>query len=96
MNKLSLRPLLIFTGRYPDDSLLDREGVSNTALLMKAAFFTKRGLNIPEENGCIIENDKFVSANGKYKILFLSSILVKTLLLFIFVDMDFQIIRIIL
>ena len=65
MNKLSLRPLLIFTGKYPDDSLLDREGVANTAHLMKAAFFTKRGLNIPEENGCIIENDKFVSANGK-------------------------------
>lgn len=65
MSKLSLRPLLIFTGKYPNDISLDREGVANTAILMKSAFFTKRGLDIPEENGCIIENDEFVSANER-------------------------------
>jgi len=65
MSKISLRPLLIFTGKYPDDPSLDREGVANTATLMKTAFFTKRGLNISEENSCIIEDDKFVSANGR-------------------------------
>ena len=67
MGKLSLRPLFIFTGKYPNDPLLDREGVANTAALMKTAFFTKRGLNIPEENGCIIEDDEFVSANGRIR-----------------------------
>lgn len=67
MNKLSLRPLLIFTGKYPDDSSLDREGVANTANLMKTAFFTKLGLNIPEESGCVIEDDKFVPANGRIR-----------------------------
>lgn len=67
MKRLSLRPLLIFTGKYPDDPLLDREGVAHTAALMKTAFFTKRGLNIPEENGCIIEDDKFVSANVRIR-----------------------------
>lgn len=67
MSKISLRPLLIFTGKYPDDPLLDREGVENTAALMKTAFFTKRGLNIPEENGCIIEDEKYVSANGRMR-----------------------------
>ena len=67
MGKLSLRPLFIFTGKYPNDPLLDREGVANSAALMKTAFFTKRGLNIPEENGCIIEDDEFVSANGRIR-----------------------------
>lgn len=67
MSKLRLRPLLIFTGKYSDDSILDREGVANTATLMKTAFFSKRGLNIPEENGCVIENDKFVPANEKIR-----------------------------
>ena len=65
MSKRLLRPLLMFTGKYPNDSTLDREGVINTSNLMKTAFFTKRGLNIPEENGCVIENDNFVSANEK-------------------------------
>ena len=65
MNKLSLRPLLIFTGKHSGDSSLDREGVANTAILMRNAFFTRRGLNLPEERGCVIENEKFVPANEK-------------------------------
>lgn len=67
MSKLRLRPLLIFTSKYLDDPLLDREGVANTAALMKTAFFSKRGLNISEESGCVIENDKLVPANGKIR-----------------------------
>lgn len=65
MSKRLIRPLLMFTGKHPNDSTLDREGVVNTGNLLKTAFFTKRGLNLPEENGCIVENDNYVSASGK-------------------------------
>ena len=39
MSNLRLRPLLIFTSKHLDDPILDREGVANTAILMKTAFF---------------------------------------------------------
>lgn len=65
MSNLKLRPLLIFSGTYSSDSSLNREGVNNIASLMKKAIFSNEGINIPEENGLIIENELYVPACDK-------------------------------
>ena len=83
MSNLRLRPLLIFTSKHLDDPILDREGVANTAILMKTAFFSKRGLNIPEQNGCVIDNEKFVPANEKIRE-FISSLNIEEDIAFIY------------
>lgn len=56
MKNYILRPILMFTGTYKNDSTLDREGVLNTLLLMKQALFTNAGLNLDENDSCIIED----------------------------------------
>ena len=35
MKKYVLRPILMFTGTYKNDSVLDREGVFNSLMLIK-------------------------------------------------------------
>lgn len=65
MDRLKLRPILIFTSRYTSDPSLNREGVKNTAKLMKKAVFSDAGLNIPEEEGLVIENENYVPACDK-------------------------------
>lgn len=60
MNRLKLRPILIFTGKYSSDASLNREGVKNTADIMKRAVFSDAGLNIPIEDGMIIEDENYV------------------------------------
>lgn len=65
MNRLKLRPILIFTSKYSSDVSLNREGVKNTADIMKRAVFSDEGLNIPKEDGMIIENENYVPVCGK-------------------------------
>ena len=54
-----LRPLLIFNGTYERDSQLNREGVNNTAKLMKEAFLSMPGLNL-ECGDTFLENVSYV------------------------------------
>lgn len=58
--KMKIRPFLIFTSKYISDSSLNRDGVSNTKEVVEKAFFSLEGLNIPIDDGIIIENEKYV------------------------------------
>lgn len=62
MRQYRLRPLLIFTGEYSSEEDLNRIGVTNTAKLLKKAFFSEQGLGIPIKDGKVIENGSYVSA----------------------------------
>lgn len=62
MRGYKLKPLLIFSGIYDSDKKLDREGVVNTSKIMKQAIFSKSGLNIKDNDGMIIEHQKYVPA----------------------------------
>ncbi|OQB13703.1 MAG: B12 binding domain protein [Firmicutes bacterium ADurb.Bin193] len=60
-----LRPLLMFCGEYTNDTSLNREGVANTAEIIKQAVFSVPGLNINPDNGCVVENMAYVPACEK-------------------------------
>lgn len=62
ISELKIRPLLVFTSKYESDSSLDRIGVENTRELLEKAIFTKDGLNIPNDNGIVLNNETYVRA----------------------------------
>lgn len=56
MKKLTIRPFMIFNGKYDDESM-NRDGVLNTKELMEYTFFSKDKLGFDEKKSEILTNE---------------------------------------
>lgn len=83
MKNYMLRSILMFTGKYKNDPVLDREGVFNSLMLIKQALFTNAGLNLDENDSCIIEDRDYVQAWNDLK-KYIKSVSTNDIILFYF------------